>query len=55
MRDDVSTSEFTWNLLNEQKLPVASGVYVYHIDAGSVGTTVGKMAIFLEREKINFF
>lgn len=55
VKDDVSAAELTWNLLNESRLPVASGVYIYHVDAGALGTTFGRMAVFLEREKINFF
>ncbi|MBI5837605.1 MAG: hypothetical protein HZB25_10195 [Candidatus Eisenbacteria bacterium] len=55
VRDDITQAEMTWDLLNENRLPVASGVYIYHVDAPGVGTTVGRMAVFLEREKINFF
>jgi hypothetical protein len=55
VRTDVTQAELTWDLLNENQLPVASGVYIYHVDAPGVGSTVGRMAVFLEREKINFF
>lgn len=54
-RSDVSAAELTWDLLNETRLPVASGVYIYHVDAGTAGTTIGRMAVFLEREKIIYF
>ena len=54
-RDDVTQAEVTWDLLNEAQLPVASGVYVYHVEAKGVSSTFGKMIVFLEREKINFF
>ncbi|HVP37688.1 MAG TPA: hypothetical protein VMS93_00745 [Candidatus Saccharimonadales bacterium] len=55
VRTDVSQAEIYWDLLNESQLPVASGVYVFHVDAPGVGSTVGKLAVFLEREKINNF
>jgi hypothetical protein len=55
VRADVTQAEITWDLLNENRLPVASGVYLFHVDAQGLGKTVGRMAVFLEREKINFF
>jgi hypothetical protein len=48
-----------WDLLTEYDLPVASGVYIYHVEAkdgGKVmGSTSGKMAIFMEKERLNTF
>ncbi|MBF8248287.1 MAG: hypothetical protein HW374_1087 [Bacteroidetes bacterium] len=34
-----------WNLLTRDNLSVAYGIYIYHVDAGSVGEKVGKFAI----------
>jgi hypothetical protein len=34
-----------WNMLTRDNLSVAYGVYIYHVDAGSVGEKVGKFAI----------
>lgn len=48
-----------WNLQTARGLPVASGIYIYHVEAREsgrvVGTTTGKMAIFMEKERLNFF
>ena len=34
-----------WDLLSLDRLDVAYGVYIYHIDAKDVGEKVGKFAI----------
>lgn len=54
-KTDITSSALTWDLLTDNGLPVGSGVYVYHIDAGSVGTTFGRMVVFMERERLNNF
>jgi hypothetical protein len=54
-KNSADTSILEWNLFNEANLPVASGFYVYHVDAPGVGTTFGKMAVFLEKERLNTF
>ena len=43
---DGSTDGFVaWNLRTKDNLDVAPGLYVYQVDAGSVGTYIGKFAI----------
>ena len=37
-----------WDLQTEKQLPVASGVYIYHVDARGVGSTFGRMVVFME-------
>jgi hypothetical protein len=55
-KTDVTTSVANWDLLTENGLPVGSGVYVFHIDAGSsVGTKFGRLVVFMERERLNNF
>ncbi len=54
-KDDPSTSIITWNLLTENHLSPASGIYIYHIEAEGIGETIGKMAIFIEKERLNVF
>jgi len=44
-----------WNMKNEYDLPVASGIYVYHVQAPSIGETVGKMAIFTPNERLDTY
>jgi hypothetical protein len=41
--------------LTEQGLPVASGIYIYYIEAEGLGSTFGKMAIFMEEERLRTF
>jgi hypothetical protein len=47
-------STIEWNLQNEDKVPVASGLYVALVDAPGIGTKVLKIAIFTAQERINF-
>jgi len=54
-KNTADTSIMEWNLFNEADLPIASGFYVYHVDAPGIGTTFGKMAIFMEKERLNTF
>jgi hypothetical protein len=48
------TSE-RWDLQNESNLPVASGLYIYHIDIPGVGEKIGKMVIFMPEERLDQF
>jgi hypothetical protein len=52
-KTDQSSSIIEWDLLSENRLPVASGVYVYHIDVPGAGQTMGKMVIFMEKERLS--
>ena len=58
-KTDRNTSILEWNLQTERSIPVASGIYLYHIEAKdggrSMGETTGKIAIFMEKERLNFF
>jgi len=47
------TSQVTWNLETDNGLPVGSGVYIFHVDAPGVGNKVGKVAVFVEKERLN--
>jgi hypothetical protein len=48
-------SYLNWDVKTEQGLPVASGIYIYYIEAPGIGTKVGKMAIFTEKERLNTY
>jgi len=50
-----ATSEVTWDLNTERGLPIGSGIYIFHIDAPGVGSTTGKVAVFMEKERLNNF
>ncbi len=52
--DPTFNSTAEWNLQNEDKVPVASGMYVALIDAPNIGTKILKLAIFTSQERINF-
>jgi hypothetical protein len=34
-----------WNMLTKDELDISYGIYIYHIDAGSIGQTTGKFAV----------
>jgi hypothetical protein len=54
-RTDIYNAEFVWDLKTDRGLWVASGVYVWLIEAEGLGTKYGKMAIFTEIEQLNVF
>jgi hypothetical protein len=54
-KTDVTTSILQWDLQTERQLPVGSGIYIYHVDVPGVGSTVGRIAVFMERERLNNF
>ena len=34
-----------WDLTTKDNFPVAYGIYIYHVDAGSLGERIGRLAI----------
>ena len=44
-----------WDLRNQAGVPVASGVYVIHIDAGDLGTKVVKLMAVMRQVDLNSF
>ncbi len=46
---------YKWDLKNGYQLPVASGIYIYHVDAPDIGTKVGKIAIFAPDERLDTY
>ncbi len=52
---DAQSSILEWDLENENRLPVASGVYVYHVEVPGAGSTVGRMVVFMEKERLQNF
>jgi len=51
-KDDLS-QYLDWNLHNKDELPVASGVYIAHIDMPGIGTKILKLAIIQEQQYID--
>jgi hypothetical protein len=54
-KTDPTTSVLDWDVQTENRLPVASGVYIYHVDAPGVGSTKGRLVVFMEKERLNNF
>ena len=51
--DDNST--YNWDVKTDYDLPLGSGVYIYHIESPGLGSVIGKMVIFTERETLETF
>src|SRR5262249_17565332 len=46
LRQDGSTNGYVaWNLRTKDNLDLAPGLYIFHVDAPGVGTTMGKFAV----------
>ncbi len=54
-KNDATTSTTYWNVQTENNLPVASGIYIYVVDAPGYGTKIGKMAVFVEDEVLLYY
>jgi hypothetical protein len=54
-KNDPDTPYIQWDLENEFELPVASGIYIYHVSAPQVGEIIGKMAIFAPNERLDTY
>lgn len=50
-----NTTSINWDLLNTDRIPVASGIYIAFIDAPGIGTKTIKLAIFTPEERIDSF
>ena len=55
MPNVVATSAIVWDLNTERSLPVASGVYIFHVDVAGLGTKTDRLAVFVERERLDSF
>ena len=54
-KNDPNTSVAEWDILTENGLPVASGIYIYVVDAPGYGQKIGKMAIFVQQEVLQIY
>ena len=58
---DHRTSDFAgstfdrWNLTNQYGIPVASGLYIAHIEVEGVGEKILKLAVFLPEERLDIY
>jgi len=60
--DDVRSEQGTlnthiaqWDLRNDNEVPVASGMYIIHVDMGDLGEKVLKAAVFMPEERLDKF
>ena len=53
--DEMSKAEIIWNLNTDGNLPVASGVYIYRVDVDGVGSKTDRLAVFIEKERLDNF
>lgn len=53
-KNDASALAY-WDLLTQRGLPVASGIYIWVVDAPGFGQKIGKMAIFMEQEVLQIY
>ncbi len=51
--DAMARAEIVWNLNTENNLPVASGVYIYRVDVQGAGSKTDRLAVFVERERLD--
>ncbi|PWB71469.1 hypothetical protein C3F09_07825 [candidate division GN15 bacterium] len=51
-RSDATSSITSWDVMTENNLPVASGIYIWVVEAPGFGQRIGKMAVFMEAEVI---
>jgi hypothetical protein len=54
-KNDPTSAEAIWDVLTENGLPVASGIYIYVVDAPGFGQKIGKMAVFVEQEVLDIY
>lgn len=54
-KNDPTTTFVRWDLSNEYELPVASSIYIYHVDIPGVGTKIGKIAVFTPNERLDTY
>jgi hypothetical protein len=53
--DDMSRAEIVWDLNTENRLPVGSGIYIYRVEAEGVGSKTDRIAVFVEKERLDNF
>ncbi|HOP07055.1 MAG TPA: hypothetical protein PLF13_07175 [candidate division Zixibacteria bacterium] len=54
-KNDATTSIASWDLRTENNLPVASGIYIYVVDAPGIGQKIGKTAVFMQEEVLSTY
>ena len=52
---DNGTSMEKWDLTNRDRIPIASGMYIAHIDLGGGLSKILKLAVFIPEERLDLF
>ncbi|HEY7727259.1 MAG TPA: hypothetical protein VID50_02275, partial [Candidatus Eisenbacteria bacterium] len=52
-QDEMARAEIVWDLTTNRRLPVASGVYIYNVDVEGIGSKTDRLAVFIERERLD--
>jgi hypothetical protein len=52
LEHDNGTQYEEWNLQNEASIPIASGMYIVHVDCGDLGEKILKMAVIMPEERL---
>ena len=52
-KNDPTTQWLDWNLCNKDGMPVASGIYIAHLDMPGIGSKVLKIAVIKEQQFID--
>ena len=55
IKHDNGTSMEQWNLNNRDSIPIASGMYIAHIDLGGGRSKILKLAVFIPEERLDLF
>ncbi len=53
--DDMTRAEIVWDLNTNNRLPVGSGIYIYRVDVEGVGSKTDRIAVFVEKERLDNF
>jgi len=51
----MSRAEIIWDLNTDNRLPVGSGIYIYRVEAEGVGAKTDRIAVFIEKERLDNF
>lgn len=54
-KQSAGVATISWNLSTEYNLPIASGVYLVHVEVPNVGTKVIKLGVVKKRRQLNVF
>ncbi len=55
IKKDDDTQFARWDLRNDAGVPVASGIYIVHIDVPGIGSKVLKVVVFQREERLRYF